>query len=227
MGAIKADDIVWKKVCDAIRDPERILGAAHVHVEKLRAQATTILEDQDRIMRDLDALVMERQRVITWARKGSITDEDMEYQLSALTLQEMALKRELATYSEATRLAGLDNWEEAVREYLLDKQAGMETLEVEPEDEEEKKEIFKVKRQLVKALVNRVTIDKRRELNVELKLDVLGILEQVGRQNFIEVRQAGTCIRTQSYRARRHPGAGGGSPSRPVCRSRSAGRPSR
>jgi hypothetical protein len=41
-------------------------------------------------------LILERQWVITQTRKGTISENDMEYQLGALGLQELTLKRELA-----------------------------------------------------------------------------------------------------------------------------------
>jgi hypothetical protein len=46
-----------------------------------------------------------------------------------------------------------------------------------------------MKRQIVKALVYRVTIDKRRELNVDLRMDLLKILEQVSQKNIMPIRQ--------------------------------------
>lgn len=195
MGSVKADMIVWDKVCNAINNPDVILGDARLQIAQLRQQAETIIEDQERIQDTFDALVMERQTVITWARKGSITDEDLEYQLGALKLQEMALKKELAAYSEIGNLAALDDWERAADEYFLDLQAGIEWLNNIPQGEEDKNEIFQFKRDIIKALVNRVTIDKRRELRVEIRLDVLEILRQTAKADFSEVQQVGICTR--------------------------------
>ena len=210
IGALKADMIVWNKVCNAINNPDVILGDARLQVAQLRQQAETIIEDQERIQNTLDALVMERQKIITWARKGSITDEDMEYQLGALTLQEMALKKELAAYSEISNMAMLDDWERAAEEFFLDLQAGIEWLNSIPQGEEDKDEIYQFKRDIIKALVNRVKIDKRKELRVEIRLNILEILRQAARADFSEVQQAGTYTRTPATPARRHPGAGGG-----------------
>ncbi len=79
----------------------------------------------------------------------------MEYQLTALTLRETALKRDLATCGEIALLTALDDWEQAAREYFLVLRAGIESLDFAPESEEERHEIFEFKKGIVKALVNR------------------------------------------------------------------------
>ena len=58
------------------------------------------------------------------------------------------------------------------------------------------------KRGIVKALVNRITIDKRRELRVEVKLNLLELLRQAAGEEFSEVQQAGIYTHIQSCRAR-------------------------
>lgn len=192
INALKADEIAWDKVRYAINNPEVILGETRMHVEELRKQAETILEDRERVQRELDALAMERQKIITWARKEFITAEDMEYQLTAIALQEMTLKRDLATFGDVIELAALDDWEQTAREYFLDLQAGMESLDFDPVSEEDKQEIYDFKRGIIKVLVNRVTIDKHRELNVEIKLNLLEILKRATGIEFSSIQHAGT-----------------------------------
>ena len=126
---------MWGKVCAAINNPDVLLGDARLHVAEFLQQAETVLEDKERIRRELDALVMERHKAITWARKRVITDEDMEYQLTSLTLQEMTLKRELGAYGQILELMALGDWEEAAREYFLDLQAGIESLNIAPQSD--------------------------------------------------------------------------------------------
>jgi len=53
-------------------------------------------------------------------RQGRITSADMQYQLGALTMQEMDLKRELSSLGHAISINTLNNWEARVTEYLLD-----------------------------------------------------------------------------------------------------------
>jgi hypothetical protein len=64
-----------------------------------------------------------------------------------------------------------------VREYLADLQAGLESLNTEPQSEEERQEIFELKRQATKTLVRRITIDLNRELYVDICLDLLAIMK--------------------------------------------------
>jgi hypothetical protein len=56
-------------------------------------------------------LATERQSVITQARKGTITEADMECQLGMLTGQEVGLRQDLAELSEIVNLTALGDWE--------------------------------------------------------------------------------------------------------------------
>jgi DNA invertase Pin-like site-specific DNA recombinase len=197
IGALKADAIVWKKVSDALNDPEVLLGNVRMHINELRQQAKTVLEDKERIQQELDSMVMERQKIITWARKGAITDEDMEYQLTALTLQEMNLKHEIATYGEIVHLTDFDNWEQVALEHFYDLRTGIESLNKEPESEEEKDEIFQFKRNIIKTLVNRIVIDEHRDLMIEIRVNVLDILKNAEPININSIQRVGTYTRTQ------------------------------
>ena len=128
---------------------------------------------------------MERQQVITWARKGRISEDDMEYQLSNLTLQEIGLRKECADLCEVASIAGLANWEQAVQDYFLALQAGMQELDATPTDPEVERKQFELKREIVKALVEKVIIGKGRKMSVVFRLDVLAILERQGQNESI------------------------------------------
>lgn len=125
---------------------------------KLQQQAETVHDDSERFQLELDSLVMERQKIITWARKGTITDEDLEYQLTALTLQEMNVKKELANCSHTVELAALKDWEVAAKEYFYDLRAGIQSLNITPESDEEQKEIFDFKQNIIKRLSTRLQL---------------------------------------------------------------------
>ncbi len=73
-------------------------------VAELQNNAGALGIEQDRIQEALDALFMERQWIITQARKGAITEIDMDYQLGAITLQEMSLKREYTSIGRAVNI---------------------------------------------------------------------------------------------------------------------------
>jgi site-specific DNA recombinase len=176
IGSKKADDNVWEKVCMAISNPEILLAQAYKMVDELQVVADSLDTEQARILDELDKLSLERQWVITQARKGAISDGDMEYQLGTMNLQDLSLKRELASIDQAVNIHLLGDWEAKVREYLYDLQAGLESLNAAPQDDEERQEIFLLKKQIVNILVKRITIDRDRELYVEIGLDLLGLL---------------------------------------------------
>ena len=160
------------------------------------------MDEKVHLQEELDSITLERQQIITWGRKNVITQEDMEYHLGALTLQELSLKRELATHSEVASLHELENWEQAISEYFFDLQAGMASLDVKPHNEKEAEEIFRLKKDIVKALVKRVYIAKDKELSVEIHVDVLAILCKAA-GDFMPVQQVGTYIHKPTCHA--HP----------------------
>lgn len=85
------------------------------HAVDLHQQAAIVQAEQERLENELDALMTDRQWVITQVRQGTITTEDMEYQSSALTLRELTLKREMMSIREAARLSALDDWKDVGR----------------------------------------------------------------------------------------------------------------
>ena len=70
IGVSKADEIVWRRVCNAISNPHVLLGDTCLHMSEIQLQAEKVLDNKDQLQRDLDAVVLERKKVITWARKG-------------------------------------------------------------------------------------------------------------------------------------------------------------
>ena len=119
-----------------------------------------------------------RQWTIEQARLGRMTSVDMQLELSTLTMQEINLKRELASLAYTISLNALNNWEEKVTEYLLDLQAGIQGLKnVAPQTDEERLEIFRLKNRIVNSLVERVNIDENRELTVRIRLNLLDITD--------------------------------------------------
>jgi hypothetical protein len=64
-------------------------------------------------------------------------------------------------------------------EYLADLQAGIDELKnAAPQDEEERHNLFLLKKQVVDTLVERVTINNNREIMVEIRLNLLAILDE-------------------------------------------------
>jgi type I restriction enzyme R subunit len=175
ISSTKSDNDVWAKVCTAINKPEILLVQARKMVAELQNNAITLNDEQDQIQKELDALATDRQWIITQARRGGITENDMDYQLGEITLQELNLKREYTSIGQAVNIHALGDWEAKVKEYLADLQAGLDSLNVVPQNDEEILEIFEIKKHTVNTLVRRVTIDCNRELHVEISLNLLNL----------------------------------------------------
>lgn len=179
IGAIKAEDIVWKKICEAIDQPDYLLGQARNIVAQIRERQGSLENDRVRIQNEIDAVLTERQWVITQARKGAFPVSDMEQQLSQLTFQEVTLKRELSSLGEAININALNDWEKTVTEFFADLKAGVDELKtVTPQTTEEQHEVFLLKKRVVDTLVERIEIDRERNLHVQIRLNLLDILRK-------------------------------------------------
>lgn len=168
IGSKKADRIVWKKVQAVLKDPEILLASARQQVDDQRRDAAERESERQRIRGQLEALQLERQDVIRMARKRLITEEDMTRQLAELAMQEPYLRGELASIEVAEGLIFSDNWEDAVRARLQELRAGLSAVNV--------KNDFAFKRRIVEALVERVYINRDREMTVYFRLDLLDLL---------------------------------------------------
>lgn len=203
IGHLKADEYVWTKVNEAVENPEVLIMGARNHVEGLRNQAKNVTKDNERIQSQIDGLLMERKWVITQARKGSISEKDMEEQLAEISAQELALKKEMGTVADLDLLAALDGWEEKAREYFADLQAGLEELNAVPQTDEERLEQFEIKRRVVNTLVEQVTILKTRELKITFRLNLLALAQRYFSVD--QVPQVGTYTRTPTCPSHPHP----------------------
>jgi len=123
----------------------------------------------------------------------------MDQQLSSMSMMELDLKRELASIGQVLNIELLDQWEAKVKEYLQDIQAGVEALnDAAPQNKEEQREIFRLKKEIVDTLVEKVTIDQDRMLHVHIRLNLLKILEEDANSSdpnspAASIRSAGTC----------------------------------
>jgi hypothetical protein len=195
IGCDKADDYVWEKVCSIIENPDLLLLEAGRFIDELRQNAGTRAADKERLHRELDGLTMERQWVITQARKGAISEADMELQLAALSSQELSLRQELVELSDVVRLAALEGWEIQARAYIAELREGLEMINAVPQSDEERRQLFEAKRQIVRTLVEKVLIEKDRTLRVIFHLDVAMLLQTSLTE---QVHQVETCTHTQS-----------------------------
>lgn len=101
----------------------------------------------------------------------------MDFQLAALKIQEMQKRQQLAEKQDLIQLSASADWDKQLREYLEDLRSGVESLNAAPDNDEEWREIFELKKMFIQSLVEKVEITKDRQLNVILRLKVLGVTQ--------------------------------------------------
>ena len=201
-----ADGIVWDKVAEVLNNPAGLIASANKHIQNIRSEAEERLSDKNRIEQEMDAMQLEHQWIITQARKGNITEDDMDQQLGQLTLQESTFSQELGLTKSVLDLPILDNWEQTAREYLETIRRGLDSLkENAAKYDQGRHDIFKIKRQIVATLVEKIDISSARELKATFRLDLLALLDHT--LDFSEVRSAETCTRRLACHAHPHPSA--------------------
>ncbi|MFL6211175.1 MAG: recombinase family protein, partial [Pyrinomonadaceae bacterium] len=118
LNATRIESLVWHEIVRFALNPGNIL-------EKLTAKLATQTTTSDaaaRIQKQLRAKGRERERVITWARQGRLTEDELDRQLVALRAEAATLEGELARL-EATRASRA-----AARAGLADAEAMLERI---------------------------------------------------------------------------------------------------
>ncbi|MCQ3980173.1 MAG: hypothetical protein DPW09_42705 [Anaerolineae bacterium] len=82
------DDYVWNFVQKICERPEVLQEAIAQRQRILEAEQTDFGAEVERLQEQLDELGIERQWVITQARKQKLTEEDMDMQIAGLQIQE-------------------------------------------------------------------------------------------------------------------------------------------
>lgn len=135
IGSQKLDDEVWRFVVAICDDPTAVQVAIQAKADELTAAQEDLEAEAARQLQALDKLEEERQWVITQARKGRISETDMESQLGALELQMMDLQRkhrdQVAALAMREQAEALQAWAGA---YLDDIRAGLGALSADPAD---------------------------------------------------------------------------------------------
>lgn len=112
----------------------------------------------------------------------------------------------------------------------MDLQEGVKGLKnAVPHTDEERLEIFNLKKWIVNSLVERVTIDRERKLTVKIRLNLLDTPDTNPGQESgaVHFGKVGIYTHTQSCRAHRRHCVICGSPFRPAFQFQPAGRPGR
>ena len=134
IGSKKLDDYAWNFVKKVYNEPDAIKRALKNKITKLEAEQGDIEAEAEKLQHHLDNLIMERQWVITQARKGIITNKDMEMQLAALQLQEVELENELdeskASVAARRQAKALREW---AKRYLTNVNEGIKARDINPE----------------------------------------------------------------------------------------------
>ena len=135
IGSKKLDDEVWRFVVTICENPAIVQQAIDEKIAELEAERGDIEAEAEQLQHELDNVAKERQWVITQARKGGITEEDMGMQLAALEYQALDLRRKredkLATIAVQQQADYLKEW---VDEYLSGIKRGLRILETDVGD---------------------------------------------------------------------------------------------
>lgn len=132
-----------------------------------------------------------------------IKESDLEKQLAALDLTEVEIRRKMALIGDVNELSEISDWEEKFREHLEDLRIGLESLNAAPQSDEERREQFELKRRFVQSVVDKVTINKERELQVWFRFNLLALGSQA--ENFRENKSVGTYTRIPASLFHSHP----------------------
>lgn len=172
-----ADAEVWNQVYHVITQPELLIEQARILVTELENTVSVQSANKEKFEHELDVLLNDRQWVITQARKGGMTEDEMDQRLNDMSVQEVALRQALAATSEVLPATKLENWEEHLAEYLADIQEGLRALNTTPASRQEEIEINHLKRRAIETLVEKVTVDRERRLTVTIRVNLLQILD--------------------------------------------------
>lgn len=134
ISATTVDNIVWSRVSKLVHDPTIIQRAIDEKICVLREEQQDIIDDAERIQREIDQIESERQWVITQARKSRISESDMDVQLAALHLQTLDLRKQQTEHQAAVAaMAEAERLKQWAEDYLLNVKAGLTVLEKDPE----------------------------------------------------------------------------------------------
>jgi len=161
----RIDDEVWDRVWRAISEPGEFEQALQARITEIQEKEVDAESSIDRLSKSIDDLTMERQRVITWARRKAITEEDMEMQLLALTFQERELQKELNT---ARLLTGhqAERLLEFAGDYRKKVMIGAEALNNTPITPDQACQLFEFRRKIVNEIVSHVEVMPDKSIKV-------------------------------------------------------------
>lgn len=165
----KADTEIWRKVWEAISDPDQLEAKINAQITQLQTERADAQGDCDKIQAALDELTMKRQQAIAWALAKIISEDDLKMQLAGFDWQAASLQHEL---SEAALLTGdRESKLRAIAENLRAKvETGRELLALENPTPEQLQDIFNFKHMIIQGLVARIEVHADKSIAVKLEI---------------------------------------------------------
>jgi hypothetical protein len=177
VSAKHAETQVWRKLYEFAMNPDFLLAQAKDLVKQLQQRYEHLQKEQQQILEELEKEFVQRQQVITEARKTLRDDADFAEQMRELDKVEERLKRRLATLEQEIEIYARLDWEEKVKDYVADLQVGIEGLnKANPKTPDEKHHIFLLKKQMVDELVAGAMIDGKRDIQVEFRAKIMDLV---------------------------------------------------
>ena len=118
--ARELERLVWAEIVRFAENPGKVLR----QIGRARAALLPSAETTRQLERQLQAKQRERARVITWAREGRITEEELDAQLVTLRAEIGGLEQERTRRGEAARTTELARTRLADAEAFFDELAG-------------------------------------------------------------------------------------------------------
>jgi hypothetical protein len=155
--AARLDTAAWEKIWAVLADDVFFENLIEAKIAALRGAETDAEAAIERLQAALDNFDMERHRIVTWARKGTISEQDLAYQLGELELEEGSVRSELQEKSllignRATKL------KEFLTRYRAELRQGLEALSQEPPSPTTAAKLHEIKRAIVDSIVRRVEV---------------------------------------------------------------------
>jgi DNA invertase Pin-like site-specific DNA recombinase len=164
------DAEIWRKLWALISEPGRFEAALEDRIQGLQAEEIDAGAVVESIEHRLGELTIERQKVIVWARKEIISEDDLKVQLTTLDAEERDLNTELNNYrlligNRAQRLIELAQlFREQVR-------VGWEAINALPADEEQAMLQFEFRKKLVHEIITRVDVLEDKSIVIYTQFD--------------------------------------------------------
>jgi DNA invertase Pin-like site-specific DNA recombinase len=176
VSAKRAERQVWEKLYEFAMNPDFLHAQAKDLVKQLQQKYEHLQKDRGQILEALENESVKRQQVITEARKKLKADAEFDEQMHELYKVEERLKRSLTGLEQEIGTYARLGWEEKVKEYVTDLQAGIEELNnAIPKTPEEQHRVFLLKKQLVDELVAEAMIDGNRDIQMEFRAKIMDL----------------------------------------------------